>query len=139
MPYRVLDHTADLALEITAPTRAGLYQEAAAGFSDCLVELSGVVERAERRFAVAADDPELVLVEWLAELLHAFEGDGFLVRRAEVVVSGENGSALTAVAFGEHYDPERHALRVLIKGVTYHALRVNRDARGWTAHVVFDI
>ena len=139
MPYRVLDHTADLALEITAPTRAGLYQEAAAGFGDCLVELSGVVERAQRRFAVAAGDWELLLVEWLAELLHAFESDGFLARRAEVVVTGENGCALTAVAFGEHFDPERHALRVLIKGVTYHALRVNQDAGGWTGHVVFDI
>lgn len=139
MPYRVLDHTADLALEVTASTRAGLYQEAAAGFSDCLVELSGVVERAPRRFTVAAGDWELLLVEWLAELLHAFESDGFLARRAEVEVSDEMVPAFTAVAFGEHYDPERHPLRVLIKAVTYHALRVNRDAGGWTAHVVFDI
>ena len=139
MPYRVLDHTADLALEITAPTRADLYQEAAAGFTDCLVELSGIEERGQRRFAVAAGDGELLLVEWLAELLHAFETDGFLARRAEVVVSEGNGAALTAVAFGEHHDPERHPLRVLIKGVTYHALRVHRDAGGWTAHVVFDI
>src|SRR5687767_893285 len=122
MPYRLLDHTADLALEVTAPTRSDLYQEAAAGFTDCLVERSGIVERARRPLAVAAADDELLLVEWLAELLHAFEGDGFLVRRAEVMVLDQDAPALSAVLFGEFYDPARHVLRVLIKGVTYHGL-----------------
>jgi SHS2 domain-containing protein len=139
MSYRLLDHTADLALEIAARTRAGLFAEAAAGFTDCLVERSAVRERDRRPLAVAAADDELLLVEWLAELLHAFETDGFLARRAEVSMEDHDRHELSAVLHGERYDPERHGLRVLIKGVTYHALQVCRGEDGWTARVVFDI
>jgi SHS2 domain-containing protein len=47
---------------------------------------------------------------------------------------------LAATARGETYDPERHPIKVLIKGITYHGLEVVEGADGrWRARVIFDI
>jgi len=141
VPYRLLDHTADLALEVTAATLDTLFAEAAAALTDCLTEIDRVEGRAERRFALAAGDLEALLVDWLSEVLYAFEVDRFLLREAAVTVEAEaaGGPRLRAVARGETLDPRRHAGRVSVKGITYHGLEVRATAEGWAARVVLDV
>ncbi len=141
MTYRFLDHTADLAVELRAPTLEGLCCEAVAAFTDCVVDREQVVARERRERAVAAADLERLLVAWLAEALVAFEVDGFLVRRAEATIegAGKGGRILRGVLWGEPFDPARHAVKVLVKGISYHGLRVEEGPEGWRATVVFDI
>ena len=76
----------------------------------------------------------------LEEVLFRFEVGGFLPRttRATVAEHGREWVAELEVS-GERRDPARHPVRVLIKGVTYHALAVERVAEGWRAKVIFDI
>ncbi len=89
---------------------------------------------------LAADDRELLLVEWLEELVFRLDSESRLFRRAEVELGEDGGRVvLKATLRGETYDPERHPLKVAIKGVTYHGLEVRRTDRGWRARVIFDI
>jgi SHS2 domain-containing protein len=140
MPYRFLEHTADLAVEIEAPTREGVFQEALVAFTACLTEPEGVAEELSRRFRLAGQEADLLLVDWLGELLYAYEVKGLLFRRGSVNFK-EKGQTLSleAEAWGESYDPDRHPIKVLIKGVTYHGLRLCREGTGWRARVIFDI
>lgn len=142
MGHRFLDHTADIAVELEAPTLGELYAEALAAFTEALTVPERVAERVTRRFALAAPAADLLMVDWLEELLYVFEVEGLLFRRARVVVeevAGE-GVRLTAEAFGEERDEARHPIKVLIKAVTYHALEVGPAAGGgFRARVVFDI
>lgn len=140
MGYRFLDHTADVAVELAAPTLAGLYAEAAAAFTDTITERERVEERASRRFELAAEDAERLLVEWLGELLYVFEVDGLLVARAEVEVERrDEGLRLAAEAFGEPLDHDRHPVKVLVKAITFHGLQVSETAGSFAARLVFDI
>jgi SHS2 domain-containing protein len=141
MPFRFFDHTADLAVELTAATAGALCEEALAAFTEILTERERIMERVERRFALAAPALDLLLVDWLGELLYAFEVEGLLFRRAEAEVREEadGGVRLAAVAWGEPRDEARHPLKVLIKGITYHGLEVTADADGLRARVIFDI
>lgn len=140
MGYRFLNHTADVAFEVEAPARDGLFAEALAAFTDTLTRLETVEERVTRRFELRSSLLDLLLVEWLTELLYAFETEGLLFRSADVRVTGEEGSFhLAAEARGEVEDPERHPGKVLIKAVTYHGLEVVEEGGGWRARVVFDI
>jgi protein archease len=89
-----------------------------------------------RSFDVPGDDPAYLLLDWLNELLYAFESDRLLFAEFEVT---RTRTGLHAVARGERYDPSRHALAHEVKAITYHALRVARTPEGWEATVIVDI
>jgi SHS2 domain-containing protein len=140
MGYRFLDHTADVAFEVEAASRDEVFSEALAAFTDTITEIDRVEERMTRRFELQASQADLLLVDWLTELLYAYEMEGLLFHGADVRVRGEAGAfELVADARGEVQDEERHPTKVLIKAVTYHALEVAETADGWRARVIFDI
>jgi SHS2 domain-containing protein len=151
--WRFLDHTADVGVEIAAPGPRRLFAEALAAFTDTVTVLDRVERREARRLRVAVPAGraalEDLMVEWLGELLFLFETENLLFREAEVDLpgfdrqspDGDTGEAvLTATARGERYDPDRHPIKVLVKGVTYHLLEVREvPGKGWRARVIFDI
>ncbi len=141
MPYTFLDHTADVAVELSAPTRESLYAEALAAFTDIVTERTAVEPAEAHELEVEAAGAEELMVEWLGELVYRFDVDGLLFARAEVRVEEVEGGALRleARALGEPYDSDRHPLKVAIKGVTYHELVVREEGEGWYGKVVFDI
>jgi SHS2 domain-containing protein len=145
VPYRFLDHTADVAVELRAPTRDELFADALVAFTDTTTDPATVTPREAVRIEVAAEDAESLLVEFLDELVYRFEVDGMLFREAEVTIAehGEAGDGslhLTAEARGEPYDPGRHPSRVHVKAITWHGLEVRREPGGsWLGRVIFDI
>lgn len=146
MSYRLLDHTADLALEVQAPTRDDLFAEAAAALIDCLTDRERIAERASHTVALAAGDLGTLMVDWLTDLLVAFEVQGFLAARARVEVAPRReggwagGWILAAEVWGEPRDEARHPLKTLVKGITYHQLEVAPVATGgWRARITLDL
>jgi SHS2 domain-containing protein len=140
--YRYLDHTADVAVELRAPTREALFADALAAFTDTTTDPGTVESKDAVRIEVEADDAESLLVEWLGELVYRFEVDGMLFREAEVALedAGDGALRLTAEARGERYDPDRHPSRVHVKAITWHGLEVRRESDGsWYGQVIFDI
>lgn len=141
MTYRFLDHTADVGVKIRAASLEGVFAEALAAFTDTVTARRRVGTGLSQAFELTGPDAEILLVDWLGELLYAFEVGRRLFHDAEVRLQpGDGGLALTAVARGEAWDPRRHPVKVLVKGVTYHALEVARRGEGdWSARVIFDI
>jgi SHS2 domain-containing protein len=141
--YRELEHTADVAVEIIAATREELFAEALGALTDIISERGKVEERLARDFALAGPRLDLLLVDWLDELVYAFEVEELLFRRADVRLTELTGSGgtlhLAARAWGETLDRRRHPIKVLIKGVTYHGLEITETAAGLRVQVVFDI
>ncbi len=135
--YEFLEHTADAGIVAHGSTLAALLASAAAGMYALMVDPAGVAEREERTVAVTAASLEGLLEAWLLDLLFLTETAGLVFRRFAVAVEGE--WALRASAWGERYDPARHAAGVVVKAVTHHDLRVTQDAAGWHARVLFDI
>jgi SHS2 domain-containing protein len=141
MPYRPLAHTADIGFEVLAPTLAELFSEAVPAFTHSFTDVERVEERLRREFALSAADRELLLHDWLEELLFAFESERLLFRRAQarLAAAAVGELRLEATAWGEVHDPARHPLKVLLKAVTYHRLAVEESEDGWRARVILDI
>lgn len=139
---RELDHTADVGIEIEAPTLASLLRRAAEGVWYLVfgerVEVGeptpGDAEEEARSLRLQADAPDALLLKWLQELLYWFEVDRFVARRVRFDELSER--RLEACAWGE--PAARDAVRDL-KGVTYHGLAAERAADAWKARVIFDI
>lgn len=134
--FREIEHTGDLGIELTAPTRCELFRRAVLALAALLVERTGVAEREQREITVEAEaDPDL-MHDLLAELLALFTVEGFIWRDASAT---EAGRSLRVTVRGEPFDPARHAFRGEIKAVTYHALMVESSPNEWRARVIFDV
>ncbi|MHB8907754.1 MAG: archease [Syntrophales bacterium] len=135
--YRLFDHTADLGIEISGGTVEELYAGAALALFDLLTDIGAVRMAQVRTIAVEGDDPADLLVNFLRELLAAWNSTGFLGR--ECTIRELTSRHLTALLGGEPCDPVRHRINKEIKAVTYHQSSVRRTAEGWVARVVFDV
>jgi SHS2 domain-containing protein len=135
--YEVFDHTADLGLRIRAATREELFADAArAIFSVIVTNLSEVRSVQQRRIRVVGSDNDLLLFDWLNELLFLFETERLIL--AEFCVEFEK-DGLSAECRGESLDPARHVLEHEVKAITYHELKVESNEQGWLAEVIVDI
>jgi SHS2 domain-containing protein len=140
VPYTFFDHTGDTGVALSGGTLAQLFADAAAAFTDCITALDVVEPKRPEEVDVDAPELDLLLVDFLSELLYRFDTRGWLTRFAEVDVSEKDGGwTLQGTLRGERLDPSRHAIRVLIKAITYHGLHVRQVDGVWTANVVFDL
>ena len=136
LSIRPLEHTADLGVEIDAPSLEALFAQAAVALGDTLTPIANVGRDLEREVAVENADVELLLVDFLNELLFLFETDGLVVAQARIELEG---TRLRATIRGERYDESKHPLRSLVKAVTYHGLRVWQEGERYRAQVLFDL
>jgi len=135
--FETFDHTADLGLRIRAATLDKLFAEAGQAMFSALVEdLTSIQPRERFEIVIHGANREYLLFDWLKELLYRFEADHMLFSRFEVRV-GDAG--LSATAWGEALDWERHVLSHEVKAITYHELKVERTRDGWLAEVIVDI
>ena len=137
MGYRILDHTADLGVEVSAATREELYAGAVAALFDLITDLSSVRPETGREMAVEGNDPADLLVNFLREALYLWNGEGWLVKTCTVRRADDR--CVTALLWGEPFDPSRHRIKMEIKAVTYHQASVDPDGDGWKARMVFDV
>ena len=140
MTYQFFDHTGDVGVQLVGRTLDELFGAAALAFTETITPLGGVEPRRPEELDVAAPELDLLLVDFLSELLYRFDTRAWLTRVAEVTVRAEDGGwALQGTLIGERHDPARHPVRVLIKAVTYHGLDVTLREGQWQSRVVFDI
>lgn len=135
-----LDHTADVGLAVEAPDLPGLFRRAALG----LVELvydgapfdSGLPADGvrERTVSLTADDLPSLLRDWLREVLHWSQSEGFVVGDCTVRSLTETQLEVSVRGATEPTEPVRE-----IKGVTLHGLEVERGESGWRGQVIFDV
>jgi SHS2 domain-containing protein len=133
--YRELEHTGDLAIEVTAATREELFAHSLVTMARLMVEEDGIAVAERREIRCDAGDDADAIRDLLAAALNLFLIDGFIWREAEVKIKDE---AVIATLAGEQYDSRRHQLLEEIKAVTYHRLAVERIGDRWRATVVFD-
>ncbi len=129
MPYKLLEHTADLLVEVEGDSLEGLFEEA----GKAMFELIGECKGEGDEFTVDVSDPskEGLLVKWLTELLAEHDATRHLFRKFKVKI---NRTHLVGQAFGGD-----GVVKDSIKGVTFHELRIWREGKTWKARILFDI
>ena len=134
--YRTIDHTADKAIEVWAPDLGTLILEAARGLIALLVEADELTPQRRIQIAVDAGEPELLLHDALAEILHLTEDEGLMPLDVELLNTVAGGVTLE-VGVVDMTAAAPHALG-LLKAVTYHNLNIERTPTGLRTQVVFD-
>lgn len=143
MSYTLREHTADIAVEATAPTLAALFESVGDGLTAASCET--IAEGGEQfEFTVTAESREALLFDYLDQLI--YERDVRLVlpadHRCAIAEPDDSEStdeaAWTVEATARGVPLDAVAARE-IKAVTYSEMVLDRRDGEWYAYVVFDV
>lgn len=135
--YELINHTADLGVEIYGRDLKELFQNAGEALFEILCDPSEVGDSVQRRLVVVGDDLEQLMVVWLGELLFLHETEGLLFKRFEV--EEVEDTRLKATVHGERFKEGHHTIKAEVKAVTYHQIQVRHKGSGWISRVIFDL
>jgi SHS2 domain-containing protein len=140
MPFEFLDHAGDLGVRITGRSIEELFAAGAEALTETLTDRATVLSRLSVPVALEAPRLDLLLVDWMNELVYQFDVHAMLVCDVDVAVTrGAERCRLQAIVHGERLALGRHPIKTLVKAVTYHALAVVETPDGWRATLVFDL
>jgi SHS2 domain-containing protein len=130
---------ADCAVEIEGEDPADLFETAARAVAELMVDPATVPAAVERSLDLAAPQLDLLLYDWLSELIFRKDRDREIFPDVRVTVSGSGPFHLAARLRGGPIEPGRTELRADAKAVTLHQFAVERVGARWRARVVIDI
>ena len=134
-PFTELEHTADLCLHVRGHDLKQLFCHAAQGmFSLMLGEPAGTPGRLIRAIELDALDVEMLLVDWLSELLYLAEVERVCFDVFEIMTI--KPTRLEATSWGR--TPWQFARG--IKAVTFFDLEIRRNSAGYyETEITFDV
>jgi SHS2 domain-containing protein len=136
--HEIFEHTADLGLRIRCKTLDGLFSEAGTALFELMVEnMDAVKPLVSRKIRIEQGEIDLLLFDWLNELLYLSDFEQLVLCQFEVRISH---TLLEATVWGEPRDEARHQLDHEVKAITYHQLKLLQEPDGqWLAEVILDI
>jgi len=140
MPFRFLEHTADVRVECRAPTFPALLETAAQALYDLALRRVETGKDSERRIEVSADTDVDVLVRWLQELLFLLDVDHFVATEFSFADAKEppaQNRHAAATLRGYIHRPDARAVE--IKAATYHGAEIVETDDGLVAHIILDL
>jgi SHS2 domain-containing protein len=139
--YEVLETVAlaDCALEIEGVDLDDLFATAARALAELMVDPATLGRDLERHVDLAAPAVDLLLFDWLGELIALKDAEGAAFPEVQVHVEHGTPWQLHArLAGGRLHGDATVALRADPKAVTFHLFRVEPCSGGWRARVVID-
>ncbi len=130
---------ADCAVDLEGRDLDDLFETAALALAELMVDPSTVAVTLDRTIAIESPELDLLLYDWLSELIFLKDRDRQVFTRCQVRVAGEGPFHLRAQLQGGAIDPERTALGADPKAVTFHQFALERVEAGWHARIVIDI
>ena len=132
-----LEHGADIGVRGYGDDPAEAFAHAAKAMSAVITDPELIEPRETIEVACEADDYDLLLLDWLNEIIYQMATRNMLFGRYEVRIDGHR---LVARLHGETTDPGRHQPAVEIKGATMTELAVYRARDGrWVAQCIIDV
>jgi len=143
MPYKFLEEigTADIAFEATGRDLPELFVAAADATMNVMIDnLDAIEPRETRQIELSNDQIDMLLFDFLQELIHFKDAKRLLLRACETQIDRKDEVYfLKSKVAGEQLDDTRHQQRADVKAVTLHGFSVEKHDGGWKAKVLLDI
>jgi len=133
---------ADIAFDAWGKSLEELFRGAAEATLQVMVEdLASIRPAATAAISLAQDDAEMLLFDFLNELIFYKDASRLLLLPAQLAIAerADGGYELQSTLQGEVIEAGRHRLNTDVKAVTMLRFSVTRSAEGWRATVVLDV
>lgn len=135
--YKVVNHTADIAIIVYGEQLSDIYLNSAFALFDLITELDKVDAQERKSFYIEGLDNEDLLIRWLNELIYCFSTDGWLAKEVKLIKLATQD--LEAETRGENFNPLKHTLKNEIKAATYHDIKIEKHGSFYQVQIVFDV
>jgi len=137
--YKFIDHTADIAFEVSADSYEELFTASAEAWKEAVLENPQINGKEERKIIIKEDSLEELLVSFLNELNFLFLSKKWIFNSIKNISVKNNGVwKLNSVLLGEPLLKE-HIIKSEIKAVTFHQMDIKKINNNFTTRIVFDI
>lgn len=136
--YKTIPTTADIGIMAWGRDLPELFAHAACAVLSIIAYTSNIRRKTALEFEAKGSDLEELLVNWLNEIIFLHEARELVF--ADVKVLEFTEFSIKGCLLGEAIDLERHRLKNMIKGITYHKLSIKQLAeREWEVKAILDI
>lgn len=135
-----LEHTADLKFRAQGKTLRKCFINSARALTNSMVGLDSIDVRKDKRISLQNRELDILLNEFLTELVYLFDADHLLFISYWLEIKEEKDRYfLQAKMKGEEFSKRKHEIKTHIKAVTFHNLFIEKQGDRWVAQVVCDI
>jgi SHS2 domain-containing protein len=125
-----LDHMTDAYLRVKANTLKEVFELAGKGLVNTMYDIHQI--EAKKRISISAEGKELenLLFDWLDKILLLMLIDKIVLSEFEIKIIYDNQTCqyeIKGYGEGEKIDSLKHELKVEIKGITYHEMKILED------------
>ena len=134
--YELLDiATADMAFAAYGKDLPELFANAGKAVIGIMFE-GEIAQSVSKKIELEEKDQTTLLQKWLSELVYLHDSEKLLFSKFDVKTDGKK---LSAVVYGEKYNPSWHKFIIDIKAVTYHKMSIEKTGKGYKCTVVVDV
>ncbi len=139
--YRTIDHTADIAFEITAGSLEELFETAAEVWLKSTAEIKSFSITTKKEIALESFSLENLLVSFISELNYLFLTKKWIALECEYlkINKHDNKYMLRAVLNGSDLQSVKVIPKEEIKAVTFHQMNIEKTGTGYRTKIIFDI
>ena len=139
--YKFIDHTADIAAEVSAENYNDLFIASAYVWKESVVEDFSSDKLEEKEIEISDRSLEELLVHFLSELNYLLLVKGWIFSEVKEisVEESENQFEAKLKILGEPVDENKHILKIEIKAVTFHQMNIKYGDGKYRTRIVFDI
>ena len=130
---------ADCAIEVAGRDLNDLFETVARAVAEIMVDPATIAVTVRREIALSASALDLLLFDWIAELIFVKDSEQLIVTETVAEVTVATPCRLTARVAGGRIDRERTILRADAKAPTFHQFALEPAGAGWRARIVIDI
>ena len=138
-PYTYIDHTSDLGIRVSGRNRSELFKNASGAVFETMLVIgeTKTLKTVERSLDLKSSSLPELLVEWLRELLFLFHTKQMVPQKANIRFRGHRQlkAKVTFLKLEKGY----FRVKMEVKNVTYHNLKIRSTQAGYTATVIFDV
>jgi SHS2 domain-containing protein len=137
--YNYIDHTADIAVRVTADSMEELFISAAEALMESSVESVNFRETEKKRINLNEYSPEELLVSFLSELNYFFTVRKWLLKKIKIIKIEEYENIWQLKSECEGSIEVDYMAKDEIKAVTFHQMEIKFDKGIYETIIVFDI
>lgn len=138
--YKFIEHTADIAVELTASTIEELFLCAVDAWNNAMLDAEILYDDEKIKLDFEAESLEELLVNFLSEINYLFLSKKWFCTSVEdIKLIHTDKYKLTARLAGLIVDNSKIDFKEEIKAITYHQLEIKKINGKYTTRIVFDI
>ncbi|WKZ70302.1 MAG: archease [Melioribacteraceae bacterium] len=138
--YKFIEHTADIAVELTSSTIEELFLCAVDAWNKAMLDAEILYDDEKIKLDFEAESLEELLVNFLSEINYLFLSKKWFCTSVEdIKLHHTNNYKLTVRLAGLTVQPSKIDFKEEIKAITYHRLEIKKEKDEYTTRIIFDI